>query len=75
MAYGVNSPFGLVPYGHLISGVDNIKTNSNYKINANSYSLNKGDPVVYATSSGTYSYAQSAAEIMLYNPTPVFAAA
>jgi hypothetical protein len=75
MAYGVNSPFGLVPYGHLISGVNDIKTNSNYKINANSYSLNKGDPDVYATSSGTYSYAQSAAEIMLYNPTPVFAAA
>lgn len=75
MAYGVNSPFGLRPYGHLISGVDNIKTNSNYKINANSYSLNKGDPVVYAPSSATYNYGQSAAEIMLYNPTPVFAAA
>ena len=46
MAYGVNSPFGLVPYGHLISGVDNIKTNSNYKINANSYSLNKKSEIV-----------------------------
>ena len=32
MAYGVNAPFGLRPYGHLIGGADDIRTNSNYVI-------------------------------------------
>jgi len=74
MAYGVNSPFGLRPYGHLISGVNDIKTNSNYTISSNSLSLNKGDPVVYTTSMAEYAivaggYQGQQKEIQLYNPT------
>lgn len=74
MAYGVNSPFGLRPYGHLISGVDDIKVSSNYTISANSLSLNKGDPVIYTISMGQYAvvangYQGKQAEIQLYNPT------
>lgn len=76
MSYGVNSPFGLRPYGHLISGVDDIKVNSNYTISANSYSLNKGDPVIYTPSMGQYAvvpngYQGKQSEIMLYNPVVV----
>lgn len=79
MAYGVNSPFGLRPYGHLISGVNDIKTNSNYTISSNSLSLNKGDPVVYTTSMAEYAieangYQGYEKEIQLYNPTVTIAA-
>lgn len=74
MAYGVNSPFGLRPYGHLISGVNDIKVNSNYTISANSQSLNKGDPVMYTPQGAQYAvvpngYQGKQAEIMLYYPT------
>ena len=77
MSYGVNSPFGLRPYGHLISGVDDIKVNSNYTISANSLSLNKGDPVIYTISMAQYAvvangYQGKQAEIQLYNPTITF---
>jgi hypothetical protein len=80
MAYGVNSPFGLRPYGHLISGVNDIKTNSNYTISSNSLSLNKGDPVVYTTSMAEYAitaggYQGQQKEIQLYNPTVTLQAA
>ena len=78
MAYGVNSPFGLRPYGHLISGVDDIKVSSNYTISANSLSLNKGDPVIYTISMAQYAvvpngYQGKQAEIQLYSPTITFA--
>ena len=74
MSYGVNSPFGLRTYGHLISGVDDIKVNNAYTISSNSLSLNKGDPVMYTTSTGQYGvvaggYQGRTAEIQLYNPT------
>jgi hypothetical protein len=73
MAYGVNSPFGLRPYGHQISGVCDIKVNSNYTISANSSSLNKGDPVMYVPQATQYNivangYQGKQPEIMLYNP-------
>ena len=73
MSYGVNSPFGLRPYGHQISGVDDIKVNSNYTISANSLSLNKGDPVMYVPQNAQYAvvangYRGQQSEIMLYNP-------
>jgi len=73
MAYGVNSPFGLRPYGHQISGVDDIKVNKNYTISANSLSLNKGDPVMYVPQGAQYNvvangYQGEQSEIMLYNP-------
>jgi hypothetical protein len=73
MAYGANSPFGLKIYGHQISGVDDIKLNSNYTISANSGSLNKGDPVMYVPQNAQYAVAANGyqgkqAEIMLYNP-------
>lgn len=73
MSYGVNSPFGLRPYGHQISGVDDIKVNSNYTISGNSLSLNKGDPVMYTPQGAQYAvvaggYQGKQAEIMLYNP-------
>ena len=80
MAYGINSPFGLRTYGHLISGVDDIKINSNYTISGNSLSLNKGDPVIYVPQNAQYSvgpngYQGKQSEIMLYNPivTPAVA--
>jgi len=74
MAYGVNSPFGLRPYGHLISGVDDIKVSNAYTISPNSLSLNKGDPVVYTISTAQYGvvaggYQGGTAAIQLYNPT------
>jgi len=73
MSYGVNSPFGLRPYGHQISGVDDIKVNSNYTISGNSLSLNKGDPVIYTPQGAQYAvaaggYRGQQSEIMLYNP-------
>ena len=73
MAYGINSPFGLRTYGHLISGVDDIKINSNYTISGNSLSLNKGDPVIYVPQNAQYNvvangYQGKQSEIMLYNP-------
>ena len=73
MSYGVNSPFGLRPYGHLIGGTDDIKVNSNYTISANSLSLNKGDPVMYVPQGAQYAvvangYQGRQSEIMLYNP-------
>lgn len=73
MAYGVNSPFGLRAYGHLISGVDDIKVNNNYTISGNSLSLNKGDPVMYVPQNAQYAvvangYQGRQSEIMLYNP-------
>jgi hypothetical protein len=79
MAYGVNSPFGLRPYGHQISGVDDIKVNKNYTISANSLSLNKGDPVMYVPQGAQYNvvangYQGEQSEIMLYNPVVVLQA-
>jgi hypothetical protein len=73
MAYGTNSPFGLRTYGHLISGVDDIKINSDYTISGNSGSLNKGDPVIYVPQNAQYrgvanGYQGKQSEIMLYNP-------
>jgi hypothetical protein len=73
MAYGKNSPFGLRTYGHLISGVDDIKINSSYTISGNSLSLNKGDPVIYVPQNAQYGvvvngYQGKQSEIMLYNP-------
>lgn len=73
MAYGINSPFGLRTYGHLISGVDDIKINSGYTISGNSLSLNKGDPVIYVPQNAQYAVAPNGyqgkqSEIMLYNP-------
>ena len=80
MAYGINSPFGLRTYGHLISGVDDIKINSGYTISGNSRSLNKGDPVIYVPQSAQYGvvpngYRGKQSEIMLYNPIVTLAAA
>lgn len=80
MSYGVNSPFGLRPYGHQISGVDDIKVNSNYTISANSLSLNKGDPVMYVPQGAQYAvvangYQGRQSEIMLYNPVVALQAA
>lgn len=80
MAYGINSPFGLRTYGHLISGVDDIKINSNYTISGNSLSLNKGDPVIYVPQNGQYAvvangYQGKQSEIMLYNPVVTTAGA
>ena len=80
MAYGINSPFGLRTYGHLISGVDDIKINSNYTISGNSLGLNKGDPVIYVPQNGQYGvvangYQGKQSEIMLYNPIVTPAAA
>jgi hypothetical protein len=80
MAYGVNSPFGLRPYGHLISGVNDIKTNSNYTIATTSLSLNKGDPVAYSVTGTDYNvvangYQGQQSEIILYNPTVTLQAA
>ena len=78
MAYGINSPFGLRTYGHLISGVDDIKINSNYTIPTGVYgatlpALNKGDPVVYVPSRTPYipapnGYQGKQSAIMLYSP-------
>ena len=80
MAYGINSPFGLRTYGHLISGVDDIKINSNYTISGNSLNLNKGDPVIYVPQNAQYNvvangYQGKQSEIMLYNPVVTTAAA
>jgi hypothetical protein len=80
MAYGKNSPFGLRTYGHLISGVDDIKTNSNYTISGNSFSLNKGDPVICVPQNLQYGvvangYQGKQQPIMLYNPIVTPAAA
>ena len=80
MAYGINSPFGLRTYGHLISGVDDIKINSGYTISGNSLSLNKGDPVIYVPQNAQYAVAPNGyqgkqSEIMLYNPIVTSAAA
>ena len=80
MAYGKNSPFGLRTYGHLISGVDDIKINSNYTISGNSLSLNKGDPVIYVPQNAQYGvvpngYQGKQSEIMLYNPVVTTAGA
>ena len=74
MSYGVNSPFGLRTYGHLISGVDDIKVSNAYTISPNSLSLNKGDPVIYTISTAQYGvvangYQGRTAAIQLYNPT------
>ncbi len=78
MAYGVNAPFGLRAYGHLLGGADDIKTNSNYIISANSGTLNKGDPVMYVPQNGQYAVTAynklGMAEIMLYNPVVTLAA-
>jgi len=80
MAYGVNSPFGLRPYGHLISGVDDIKVNKNYTIGATSLSLNKGDPVAYSVTATDYNIVAGGdqgrqSEIILYNPVVTLQAA
>lgn len=81
MAYGINSPFGLRTYGHLISGVDDIKVNSGYSISPTSGSLNKGDPVIYVPQNaqyavpGTFGYRGRVPQIMLYNPIVTPAAA
>jgi len=74
MAYGVNAPFGLRPYGHLIGGADDIRTNSNYAIDVVTAStLNKGDPVIFApaindSAVGAY-YKGGQSTITRYNPT------
>lgn len=74
MAYGVNAPFGLRPYGHLNGGADDIRTNSNYVIDVVTAStLNKGDPVIFAPAIadsvvGNY-YKGGQSTITRYNPT------
>lgn len=80
MAYGVNAPFGLRPYGHLIGGADDIRTNSNYVIDTiTAVTLNKGDPVIFAptvadSAVGVY-YKGGQSVITRYNPTVTLAAA
>jgi hypothetical protein len=74
MAYGVNAPFGLRPYSHLLGGADDIRTNSNYIIDVTTAStLNKGDPVIYApliadSAVGPYNKGQNSV-ITRLNPT------
>lgn len=80
MAYGVNAPFGLRPYGHLNGGADDIRTNSNYVIDVvTATTLNKGDPVIFApaiddSAVGVY-YKGGKSTITRYNPTVTLAAA
>lgn len=74
MAYGVNAPFGLRPYGHLNGGADDIRTNSNYVIDVVTAStLNKGDPVIFAPliadSAVNAYYTGGKSTITRYNPT------
>lgn len=80
MAYGKNGPWGLKPWGHLISGVDGLKANiGRYTIATQSASLNKGDPVMLTPANGQYAldiYTNgSQGEIQLYNPTVTINAA
>jgi len=76
MAYGVNSPFGLQARGHLLGGGTAIKQNDNYIISASSGRLNRGDPVVFSTTSGDYAVTPNnlgaLSEIKVYTPTPIF---
>jgi hypothetical protein len=80
MAYGVNAPFGLRPYSHLLGGADDIRTNSNYIIDVTTAStLNKGDPVIYApaiadSAVGPYNNGQNSV-ITRLNPTVTLDAA
>lgn len=80
MAYGVNAPFGLRPYSHLLGGADDIRTNSNYIIDVTTAStLNKGDPVIYApaiadSAVGVYNNGQNSV-ITRLNPTVTLQAA
>lgn len=77
MANGKNLPFGLIPTGHLISGVDDIKTNSNYLIDTTAVAglqlLNLGDPVMLSPTLGDYvaanGYNGKDVLLTLYNPT------
>ena len=80
MAYGVNAPFGLRPYSHLLGGADDIRTNSNYVIDVTTAStLNKGDPVIYAPaiadSAVTAYYKGQGPVITRLDPTVTLAAA
>lgn len=80
MTYGVNAPFGLRPYSHLLGGADDIRTNSNYIIDVTTAStLNKGDPVIYApaiadSAVGAYNKGQNSV-ITRLNPTVTLGAA
>jgi hypothetical protein len=80
MAYGKNAPFGLKPWGHLISGVCDIKAaTGKYTISAQSGTLNKGDPVMITPANGMYAlgnyYDGSQTEIQLWNPVVTINAA
>jgi hypothetical protein len=74
MSYGINSPFGLRAWGHLIGGASAIKENRRYVIGASSGRLNKGDPVSISTVSADYAVNMynkgGSGEIVLYKPVP-----
>ena len=80
MAYGVNAPRGLSPYGHLIGGADDIRTNSNYVIDTiTPTTLNKGDPVMYVPTGADYAvgnyYKGQDSVITRWDPTVTLLAA
>ena len=78
MAYGINSPFGLRAWGHLIGGSTAIKESRQYVIGTSSGRLNKGDPVTISVAKEDYvvgAYNKGGfAEITLYKPVPTPAA-